>query len=256
MQLAIFLMLLFFLLYHIGLASVYGYFAFSLWSSLTICYERISILLFFILFTGIHICLTPTRFFLKNIQVFDFEYTLIGTLIFISNEIEQDSCMNDNGDTFLQLTEYSFYVFLLLNSCCFLFYILWIFIYIMIRVYRYGESWSQQSILAFNNQDLNANNNHEGLNFHEMNRLKQVKFEENEKDLRNKTCSICLNDFLLGEALLKLPECDHLFHNECIVDWLKMHLICPYCRCDIRLALEKENPLINRIQIEENIEQS
>jgi E3 ubiquitin-protein ligase ATL6/9/15/31/42/55 len=101
---------------------------------------------------------------------------------------------------------------------------------------------------------LNINNS-EGLTFHELNRLKQWKFNRNEADIRNKTCSICLNDFMDEEALTRLPECDHLFHNECVIDWLKGHLICPYCRCDIRAALEKENPLINRVMISENLDQ-
>ena len=239
------------LLYHVGLSVVYAYYSFEYWSSLSICYERIAIIMFLILLTGLHSCLTPSRFFFREGQLFDFEFTLIGILVFISNEIEPDSCLDDGDDTFLQLSEYGFYTFLLINTSCCLFYIIWIFIYIMIRVFRYGESFSQQNFLVFNNQDLNVNNN-EGLTFNELNRLKQCKFNKNEAEIRNKTCSICLNDFSDGENLTRLPECDHLFHNDCVIDWLKGHLICPYCRCDIRAALEKENPLIGRVMISED----
>ena len=245
--------LTFYLLYQFVPSGVYAYFALT--TSLTLCYERLSIFLFLMFLLGIHNFLTPTRLFFPNSKTFiDFEFTLIGILVFISNDIELDICMDDNDVVFLQFTEYFFYAYLLLNSSCFLLYILWIFIYMIIRIIRYGESLSQQNILAFNNQDLRAHNN-EGLNFHELNRLKQMKFDKNEANIRNKTCSICLNDFVDNENLIKLPECDHLFHNECIIDWLKMHLICPYCRCDIRNALQHENPLISRIQIEDAIEQ-
>lgn len=242
------------ILYRVGLAGIYGYFSFSSWESMTICYERITLLLFLIFFIGIHTCFTPARFYLKNEKFYDFEFTMIGMLIFISNEIEQnESCMDEGDDIFLFFSEYCFYSILLINCSCIFLYILWIFIYIMIRVVRYGESLSQQNILVFSNQDLNANNL-EGLTFHELNRLKQMKYDKNKTEIRNKTCSICLNDFIDDENLIRLPECDHLFHNECIMDWLKGHIICPYCRCDIRAALEKENPLINRIDILENIE--
>jgi len=254
MPFANFFHFIFLLIYHFGFSLTYGYFALTSWGSLSICYERLSILIFLILLIGVHATLTPTRFFFRNNQLFDFEFTLIGILVFISNEIEADSCMDDQDDSFLEFSEYTFYSFLLINTCCCLLYIIWIFIYIMIRVFRYGESFSQQNFLAFNNQDLNINNS-EGLTFHELNRLKQWKFNRNEADIRNKTCSICLNDFMDEEALTRLPECDHLFHNECVIDWLKGHLICPYCRCDIRAALEKENPLINRVMISENLDQ-
>lgn len=250
----LFLKFLYFVIWRLGSAAAYGYFTFTSWSSNTICYERLSIYLFVIFIMGFEKSLTPTRFVLPNQKIFDFELTIIGVLIFISNDIEQsDTCMEDGDDFFLVFTEYLYYSILLVNCSFFFLYFLWILIYIFIRVFRYGESFSQQNLLVFHDQDLNANNS-EGLNFHELNRLKQWKFNQDERENRNKTCSICLNDFENNENLIRLPECDHLFHNECIIDWLKGHIICPYCRCDIRAALEKENPLINRIEIADNIE--
>ena len=34
-------------------------------------------------------------------------------------------------------------------------------------------------------------------------------------------CSVCMDDFKLKEEVRKLP-CDHHFHTDCIVPWLKM----------------------------------
>ena len=34
-------------------------------------------------------------------------------------------------------------------------------------------------------------------------------------------CSVCMEDFKLNEEVRKLP-CDHHFHTDCIVPWLKM----------------------------------
>ncbi|XP_052794903.1 E3 ubiquitin-protein ligase RNF115-like [Mya arenaria] len=45
-------------------------------------------------------------------------------------------------------------------------------------------------------------------------------------------CSVCMDDFKLDEEVRKLP-CDHHYHNDCIVTWLKMHGTCPVCRKDL-----------------------
>jgi len=46
-------------------------------------------------------------------------------------------------------------------------------------------------------------------------------------------CSICLEEE--KESIVKL-NCDHLFHKDCIKDWLKRELSCPVCRSNISLV--------------------
>ncbi|KAI9077880.1 hypothetical protein K1719_040141 [Acacia pycnantha] len=57
---------------------------------------------------------------------------------------------------------------------------------------------------------------------------KMEKFAEN---IKTSTCSICLEDFDddEGDNISALP-CDHFFHNDCIVGWLKTGHTCPLCR--------------------------
>uniref|UniRef100_A0A1J3HFR2 RING-type E3 ubiquitin transferase n=1 Tax=Noccaea caerulescens TaxID=107243 RepID=A0A1J3HFR2_NOCCA len=43
-------------------------------------------------------------------------------------------------------------------------------------------------------------------------------------------CVICLSDFVSGEKLRLLPNCNHGFHVHCIDKWLQQHLTCPKCR--------------------------
>lgn len=43
------------------------------------------------------------------------------------------------------------------------------------------------------------------------------------------TCNICLECFNDGDTIMKL-DCDHEFHNSCIIQWLKMSKKCPICR--------------------------
>ena len=54
---------------------------------------------------------------------------------------------------------------------------------------------------------------------------------------KSESCSVCWEDFTEGEEV-KLLECEHCFHEGCIVPWLELHGTCPgqSCSAPSRLA--------------------
>lgn len=47
------------------------------------------------------------------------------------------------------------------------------------------------------------------------------------------SCSVCLQDFQVGESVRSLPYCHHMFHLPCIDKWLTKQGSCPLCRRDL-----------------------
>ena len=48
-------------------------------------------------------------------------------------------------------------------------------------------------------------------------------------------CSICLDGYKTGETICwsKMNECDHIFHQDCIVEWMVDNDVCPLCRLNL-----------------------
>ena len=68
----------------------------------------------------------------------------------------------------------------------------------------------------------------------EINFLQEKKVKKNLKDkLQDKSCSICLNEFNVGEHISYLPCC-HVYHSKCIKKWLKIANLCPLCKEQVK----------------------
>jgi E3 ubiquitin-protein ligase RNF11 len=53
---------------------------------------------------------------------------------------------------------------------------------------------------------------------------------------KNRECVICMVEFLIGDAIRFLP-CLHIYHTECIDDWLMRSFTCPSCMEPVDAAL-------------------
>lgn len=59
-------------------------------------------------------------------------------------------------------------------------------------------------------------------------RLKEVKITQEVIDKQEK-CPVCQERFKIGEEVKRL-NCDHHFHDDCIIPWLRVKNSCPLCR--------------------------
>ncbi|KAJ8764135.1 hypothetical protein K2173_005044 [Erythroxylum novogranatense] len=57
-----------------------------------------------------------------------------------------------------------------------------------------------------------------------------VKASDKEANFSWTECAICLSEFVEGEELRVLPQCNHAFHVACVDMWLGSHSSCPSCR--------------------------
>jgi hypothetical protein len=47
---------------------------------------------------------------------------------------------------------------------------------------------------------------------------------------KEEDCPICAEEFEMDCIVIKLPNCGHIFHSHCVVEWLNRKCTCPVCR--------------------------
>ncbi len=55
-------------------------------------------------------------------------------------------------------------------------------------------------------------------------------------------CVICQDEYVVGNSVRRIRHCQHLFHNDCIMQHFDSSVRCPTCRHDIRDFLSAPNP--------------
>ncbi|KAF8233862.1 hypothetical protein L208DRAFT_1264706, partial [Tricholoma matsutake] len=55
-------------------------------------------------------------------------------------------------------------------------------------------------------------------------------------------CPICLDDYQPDDDVLKLADCSHWLHRECLQKWLKSASTCPVCRKTVGGSARRPTP--------------
>jgi hypothetical protein len=84
------------------------------------------------------------------------------------------------------------------------------------------------------NDDNNNIINQENKEYKENNSINLYIFSELDEEIRKKceSCSICFENFKENE-IVNITKCIHIYHENCINEWLKRNKTCPLCRFNI-----------------------
>lgn len=63
-------------------------------------------------------------------------------------------------------------------------------------------------------------------------KLTMILFDEDSYS-KDSMCCVCLGEFEINEKLHQIPSCQHMFHGDCIRNWLHSNTTCPLCRCSV-----------------------
>ena len=99
---------------------------------------------------------------------------------------------------------------------------------IMDELYPNPDSMSYEQILQLED---NMGSVSKGLTKSQFEKLPSVKYDK-DKYRENYQCIICMEEFKKDEKVKVLP-CGHIFHGDCIKEWLMKQKTCPFCKSEI-----------------------
>ena len=85
-----------------------------------------------------------------------------------------------------------------------------------------------------NIEEFNRTHGRHGMKEKEIARMKVCKFQElsQEDQEQDENCPMCMDVFAKDEDIMQVT-CGHVFHNDCVKEWLKKSNTCPKCRFKI-----------------------
>ena len=99
---------------------------------------------------------------------------------------------------------------------------------IMDELYPNPDAMSYEQLLQLEDNMGNVN---KGLTKNQFDKLPDVEYDK-DKYSENYQCIICMEEFEKNEVVKLLP-CEHIFHKNCIKQWLLKQKTCPFCKAEI-----------------------
>jgi hypothetical protein len=225
-------------LYYLLVPLIYLFFLVWTWVELSLCQQRMGVVIMILLTFRFENTLAWVRLFSKS-SAYEFETLVLTSLIYLLNTMEE-TCDGDTNSAFGVFNKVLFYFFLLANVSYYAYSFLVIMIFGLVILFF---------ILRGDNDRPEFNLDTRGLRRRELEKLLEAKYgsmkrSDDENQSVDNTCSICLSELLNDEMAMKMPSCGHIFHSTCIKEWLMRQHICPFCRNNIRQFL-KSNPSFN-----------
>ena len=97
------------------------------------------------------------------------------------------------------------------------------------ELYPNPDAMSYEQLLQLEDNMGKVN---KGLNSKQIDTLPYIKYDK-KKYSENYQCIICMEEFVKKEKLKLLP-CGHIFHDNCIKQWLLKEKTCPFCKSEIK----------------------
>lgn len=91
-----------------------------------------------------------------------------------------------------------------------------------------GQNYTDESLLPEQSPTLIVENRTSKKYKEIKRRLKLMKMGKTKRK-----CVICMMDFQVGEKILRIPKCKHIYHQECLDPWIRVHSTCPMCRVEL-----------------------
>lgn len=65
-------------------------------------------------------------------------------------------------------------------------------------------------------------------------------FDRAQNKFETKECNICYDEYAPDSEVSTFPNCKHLFHFECLQNWLIKSPLCPCCKAEFRIPFAQE----------------
>lgn len=219
----------FLVVYRVIIPGIFIFFTAWTWSKASDCMKKYNVCLCLLLLCGLERVLVFARFYMKSTSL-EFEGTILMTVTFVLNALDKDEFCNSPGNNdFLKFSMFLFKAIYFCNIGAYAtaFFVLVLFGLILLFLIIRGRPVDSLNI------------NIQGLTTRELNQLRIHKYSElvDDEEPVEHNCSICLVEFTLEDFGIQLPECKHIFHEDCIKAWFEHNNNCPICRNDVRQAI-------------------